>query len=58
MFNAQRPIFPEYDDSFVIFRPYFIWERKIFKSNVFLQNLTSTNYIFNFKGVTHRIQLT
>ena len=45
--------------NIIIFRPYFIWERKIFKSNgFFLQNLPSTKFIFTLKGVTHRIKLT
>ena len=36
--------------SFFIFRPYSIWERKIFKSNAFFrQNLSSTEIVFNFK---------
>ena len=44
---------------FSIFRPYFIWEREIFQSNgFFLQNLPSIEFISNFKGVNHRIQLT
>ena len=43
----------------VIFRPYFIWKRKIFKSNgFFLQNLPSTKFISKLKGFTHRIQVT
>ena len=45
--------------SFFIFRPFFIWEWKIFISNgFFLQILPSTKFIFNFKDVTHKIQLT
>ena len=44
----------------VIFRPYFIWERKIFKSNgfFFFTKFAKILFIFKFKGVTHRIQPT
>ena len=31
---------------------------KYLNQTVFLQNFPSTNFIFNFKGVIHRIQLT
>ena len=46
----------------IIFRPYFIWERKIFKSNgfffFFFTKFAKILFIFKFKGVTHRIQPT
>ena len=49
----------------VIFRPYFIWERKIFKSNGFFfykicqaPNLCLTLCLRNMKKYIHRIQLT
>ena len=42
-----------------IFRPYFIWERKIFKSNGFFFTKFAKNlFISKLKGFTHRIQLT
>ena len=49
--------------QFIIFRPYFIWERKIFKSNgffffFFFTKFAKILFIFKFKGVTHRIQPT
>ena len=42
------------------FPPIFhIWERKIFKSNGFFYTKFAENlFMFNFKGVTHRFQLT
>ena len=46
-------------ETLVIFRPYFIWERKIFKSNgFFFTKFAKILFIFKFKGVTHRIQPT
>ena len=43
--------------SLLIFRPYFIWKRKIFKSNGFFTNLAKNLFISKLKGFTHRIQL-
>ena len=46
--------------SVIIFRPYFIWERKIFKSNGFFFTKFAKNYycLRNMKKYIHRIQLT
>ena len=42
----------------ITFRTYFIWKRKIYKSNgFFLQNMPSTKFTTKLKGFTHRIQL-
>ena len=46
-------------NMFFIFRPYFIWERKIFKSNGFFFTKFAKNYCLrNMKKYIHRIQLT
>ena len=45
--------------QFFIFRPYFIYGKgkELNQTGFFLQNLPRI-YLFNFEGVTHRIQLT
>ena len=50
---------PSFFLRFFIFRPYFIWERKIFKSNGFFFTKFANNYCSrNVKKYIHRIQLT
>ena len=45
--------------SFLLFSAHISYGKgNYFNQTVFLQNLQSTKFIFNFKGVTHRIQLT
>ena len=43
---------------FVIFRPYFIYGKgKYLNQTVFFTKFAKNLFMFNFKGVTHRIQL-
>ena len=45
-------------DPICYFPPIFHMGKENLNQTVFLKNLPSTKFIFNFKGVTHRIQLT
>ena len=56
---AQKAQFQRKDQDFLIFRPYFIWDKKIFKSFAFFQTKFAMFQIYiQNKGLNHRIQLT